>query len=195
MPVGHLDLPQGRPRSADGLAEHCILEMAQGKKQALADLYGQTQGAVYGYALSILKNRADAEDVLQDTYLQLWQSAGSYRPRGKPLAWIFTIARNLAFARLREQKRLVTTAPEDWPEIFAGETPEACEDRLTLSFLMKELSDEERQIVVLHAVAGLRHREIAALMERSLPAILSRYSRAMKKLRSAWEETKKDDKS
>ncbi|MCI8565431.1 MAG: RNA polymerase sigma factor [Lachnospiraceae bacterium] len=194
MPVRHIDLPQGRPRDADDSAEHCILEIAQGKKQALADLYEQTRSAVYSYALSILKNRADAEDVLQDTYLQLWQSAGSYRPQGKPLAWMFTIARNLAFMRLREQKRLAPAEPQDWSEVFAGETPEVCENRLTLRLLMETLSDEERQIVVLHIVAGLRHREIAALLKRSLPAVLSRYSRAMKKLRNAWEEAEKNDK-
>ncbi len=193
MPVRHIDLPQSRPRGTDDSVEHCILEIAQGKKQALADLYEQTRSAVYSYALSILKNKADAEDVLQDTYLQLWQSAGSYRAQGKPLAWMFTIARNLAFTRLREQKRLAA-APEDWSELFAGEAPETCEDRLTLTLLMETLSDEERQIVVLHAVAGLRHREIAHLLKRSLPAVLSRYSRAMKKLRGAWEEAEKNDK-
>lgn len=194
MPVRHIDLPQGRPGSTDDSVEHCILEVAQGKKQALADLYEQTRSAVYSYALSILKNRTDAEDVLQDTYLQLWQSAGSYRPQGKPLAWMFTIARNLAFNRLREQKRLAPAALEDWSELFAGEAPDICENRLTLTLLMETLSDEERQMVVLHAVAGLRHREIAALLKRSLPAVLSRYSRAMKKLRSAWEEAEKNDK-
>ena len=78
--------------------------------------------------------------------------------------------------------------------MFAGETPEVCENRLTLRLLMETLSDEERQIVVLHIVAGLRHREIAALLKRSLPAVLSRYSRAMKKLRNAWEEAEKNDK-
>lgn len=194
MPVGHIDLPQDWPRGADGPVEHCILEVAQGKKQALADLYELTRSAVYSYALSILKNRADAEDVLQDTYLQLWQAAGSYRPQGKPLAWMFTIARNLALAKLREQKRLAPAVPEDWAGLFAGEAPETCEDRLTLTLLMETLSDEERQIVVLHTVAGLRHREIAVLLERSLPAVLSRYSRAMKKLRRAWEEAEKNDK-
>ena len=195
MPVLRMNLSSGPSGGTDDQVENCILKMAQGEKQGLADLYEKTQGAVYGYALSILKNTADAEDVLQDTYLQLWRAAGSYEAQGKPLAWIFTVARNLALQRLRERKRLVTAGPEDWPEIFAGEAKSGWEDRLTLTLLMETLSDEERQIVMLHAVAGLRHRESAALLGLSLTAVLSRYSRAMKKLRNAWKEADEYDKS
>lgn len=194
MPVLRMNLPPGQSGGPDDRVENCILEMARGEKQGLADLYEKTQSAVYGYALSILKNRADAEDVLQDTYLQLWRAAGSYQAQGRPLAWIFTIARNLALQRLREQKRVVTAGPEDWPELFAGEAEDGREDRLTLTLLMEALSDEERQIVMLHAVAGFRHRETAVLMGLSLPAVLSRYSRAMKKLRNAWKEADGYDK-
>lgn len=192
MPVLRMDIPPDSPKETETAIESCILQIAQGEKQALASLYERTRGAVYSFALSILKNTADAEDVLQDTYLQIWRSADRYSSYGKPLAWIFAITRNLALGRLREQKRVVTAGMEDWPETdtaeFAVKSTVDAEDRLMLSSLMQMLSDEERQIVVLHAVAGMRHREIAVLLKRSLPAVLSRYSRAMKKLRNAWKE-------
>ena len=139
--------------------------MSGGDKDALADLYSRTRPAVYGFALSIVKNAHDAEDILHDACLQVWNAAGGYRRQGKPMAWVLTITRNLAISRLREHGR---TEP--------------------LEAVLSALSDEERQIVTLHALTGLRHREIAALLGLPLPTVLSKYSRALKKLQLAWKE-------
>lgn len=178
----------GRSGRQDDIIENCIIKIAAGDQEALAQLYEQTHTAVYGFALSILKNRSDAEDVLQDAYLQIWNSSGSYVPEGKPLAWIFTVTRNLARMRLREQARTVTIAPEDWQTLFDGQ-PEADQtDRLVLTSLLELLSDEERQIVMLHAMTGLKHREIADLLNLKLPTVLSKYRRALKKLQGALKE-------
>lgn len=62
----------------------CIARIAQGSQEALAQLYDRTRPAVYGFALSILKSPHDAEDVLHDAYLQVWNAAGDYRSQGKP---------------------------------------------------------------------------------------------------------------
>lgn len=181
-----MDAPAGRSGGQDAAFEICIMKIAEGDKTALAQLYERTHSAVYGFALSILKNRQDAEDVTHDAYLQVWNAAGGYTPAGKPLAWIFTITRNLALMRLREQAR--TTTVEDW-----GSLPDIApladqEDRLVLTSLLEALSDQERQIVTLHAMTGLKHREIADLLGLRLPTVLSKYSRALKKLRSALKE-------
>ena len=72
-----------------------ILRIARGDTAALETLYRQTSASIYGFALSILRDPTAAEDVMQDTYLTVWTKAGSYVPQGKPLAWVFTIARNL----------------------------------------------------------------------------------------------------
>ena len=56
-------------------------------RTALADLYNRTRPAVYGFALSIVKNAHDAEDILHDACLQVWNAAGGYRRQGKPMAW------------------------------------------------------------------------------------------------------------
>lgn len=174
-------------RQAD-TAEHCITQIARGERRALAQLYEQTHAAVYGFALSILKNRQDAEDVLQDTYVQIWNAAGSYAAAGKPMAWIFTITRNLALMRLREGSRTVPVAPEDWQALFSDEPAVDPADGLMLKLLMETLSDGERQVVMLHVMTGLKHREIADLLGLRLSTVLSRYSRALKKLDQAWKE-------
>ena len=82
-----------------------LARMAGGDKDALADLYHATRDAVFGFALSILKNAHDAEDVLQDTYVALWQAAGDYTALGKPMAFILTVTRSLCLQKLRQHKR------------------------------------------------------------------------------------------
>ena len=61
---------------ADAALEDCIARIAGGDKDALAELYSRTRPAIYGFALSIVKNAHDAEDVLHDAYLQVWNAAG-----------------------------------------------------------------------------------------------------------------------
>lgn len=185
--VNTMPLSERPAKRQDGTIEKYIAELARGDRDAMAALYRQTGSAVYGFALSIVKNRQDAEDVLQDTYIQIWNAACRYTPSGKPLAWIFTITRNLALMRLREQSRTVTMAPEDWQILFADEPAVNQEDRMILSSLMETLSDQERQIVLLHAMTGWKHREIAKLLQLPLATVLSRYNRALKKLRNEWK--------
>lgn len=182
-----MTIPAVSSGEAAGL-DNFISEIAQGSREALAGLYGKTHAAVYGFALSILKNAQDAEDVLQDCYLQIWQGASGYRSQGKPMAWIFTITRRLSLMKLRDRDRTIPMTPEDWQTQFADQPDLTREDRLTLEALLTVLSDEERQIVVLHAFTGLKHRETAALLELPLPTVLSKYNRALKKLRAAMKE-------
>ena len=185
-----LSMSVSAPLSGSGAEEldAQLARIAQGDQEALAHLYNKTRAAVYGFALSLLKNVQDAEDVLQDTFVQVYLSAGQYRSHGKPMAWLITIARNLALSRLREHGKTVTMSPEDWQIQFADLAGSDQDDRLVLESLLQLLSDEERQIVVLHALTGLKHREIAALLELPLPTVLSKYNRALKKLKTAWKE-------
>ena len=176
------------PSPGDGaLLDNCITRIAQGDRDALAALYERTRPAVYGFALSILKNVHDAEDVLQDTYLQVWLAAGSYRSRGKAMAWLMTIVRNLSLDRIRQRQRTEPLDWDGWQERFAGFPAVTAEDRMALTALLTALGDQEREIVTLHALTGLKHREIAALLDLPLATVLSKYSRAMKKLRLAWK--------
>lgn len=183
-----LTAEEERPR--DGL-DALIAGVARGDREALAELYRRTHAAVYGFALSMVKNAADAEDILQDAYLQVWQGAERYRARGKPMAWLMTVTRNLALDRLRERSRTAELPPEDWST--ADDSALTQEDRLTLEALLGLLSGDERQIVTLHALTGLRHREIASLLGLPLPTVLSKYNRSMKKLKLAWKEAEDRD--
>lgn len=160
----------------------CLAKMAQGDTAALAQLYDCTSTAVYSFALSVLKNAQDAQDVLHDCYVAVYSAAADYRSRQKPMAWILTIARNLCLQKLRGRQRETQLPPEDWETHLAVCEAATGEDRMVIRECMGRLSDEERQIVVLHAVAGFKHREIAQTLGLPLPTVLSKYRRAIHKL-------------
>lgn len=170
--------------SALSTVDDALIEgIADGDMEAFRQLYECASGSIYGFALSITKNAHDAEDVLQDTFLTVHRSAAGYQPMGKPMAWILTIARNHARMRLRSNAR--TTGYDD-PQFQSDEALariESVENRILIRELMTALDSEERQIVMLHAASGLKNREIAALLEMPLNTVLSKYHRAIKKLR------------
>lgn len=163
--------------------EECILNMAGGDSGSMAVLYERTKTAVYGFALSIVRNQADAEDVLQDTYVRIYQAADRYKPNGNPMPWIFTIARHLALMKLRERGKQQELPEDESLLVFAKDSQATSEDRVILQVAMTALNEEERQILMLHAVAGLKHREIAQLMGMALSTVLSKYNRTLKKMR------------
>lgn len=168
--------------------EQCLFRIREQDPEALEEFYYRTSTSVYGFALSVLKNAQDAEDVMHDLYLQVWSGAGSYRAAGKPMAWVMTITRNLCLQKLREYRKRSDIPQEDWETYIGGNDKMSPEDKLILTECLKHLSDAERQVVVLYAVSGFKHREIAKLLEMPLSTVLSKYNRAMKKLRKFMEE-------
>ena len=159
--------------------------ISMGDKSALAALYECAKTSIYTYALSMMKTPHDAEDVLQDALLEIWRSAPNYQSMGKPMAWIITITRNICLMRLR-RRRLTADEPLDpsiHEDIISNEPNP--EDRIVIKSCLEELADTEREIVILHAVSGLRHREIAEILKLPLSTVLSKYNRAIKKLRKA----------
>ena len=167
--------PEGR------LEERLLPLVGQGDSEAFEVLYRSTEKAVYALALSILKNAHDAEDIVQETYLKVRAAAHLYVPQGKPLAWLFTITKNLCRDLLRGQSR-TEAAPDGAEDDLRFSYVSDPTDRLVLEAALKALGEEERQVVLLHAASGLKHREIARDLGLPLSTVLSRYSRALKKL-------------
>lgn len=165
--------------------EKLIADVAEGQASALEQLYDSIKTPVYSYALSLTKNAFDAEDVTHDCVVKVYQSSATYKANGKPMAWILTIAKNLCYTKFNAAKKVVDLSEEDWQNMFASRSDMDAEDRLVVSACLKILSDEERQAVVLHAVGGLKHREIAKMTDLSLSTVLSRYNRALDKLKKA----------
>jgi len=175
------------------LLEDALSRIAAGDSDALISLYAHTHAAVYGFALSLLRSVHDAEDVEQETYLRIFSSAARYRAEGKPMAWILTITKRLAVSKLRERTKQPLIAEDSFLHTLCAIPTLDEADRITLRDLLLLLSPEEQQVVLLHALSGLRHREIAELLGSPLTTVLSRYSRAIKKLKTQWKETERHD--
>ena len=167
--------------------QQLLVHIAGGEREALAELYQRTRSAVYGLALSYLKNAQDAQDLTQDVSVQVWDCAEQYRLTGSPMGWLLAVCRNLCLMRLRREERHAALSEEEWDAIPARECGLDADERALLQGALASLADEERRVVLLHAVTGLKHREIAALLELPLPTVLSKYHRALKKMRSFLE--------
>lgn len=157
--------------------------IAENDKVAFEELYLLTHKSVYSFALSILRNHDDALDVLQETYLKIRGAAHLYRPMGKPIAWIFTITRNLAMSKLRTVGKSCYLNEELLEEDLTFSYVTDRDDKLVLQAALTILELEEREIILLHAVSGFKHREIADNLGLSLGTVLSKYHRALEKLR------------
>ena len=167
--------------------QQLLIHIAGGEREALAELYQRTRSAVYGLALSYLKNAQDAQDLTQDVYVRVWDCAEQYRLTGSPMGWLLAVCRNLCLMRLRREERHAALSEEEWDAIPARECGLDADERALLQGALAVLGEEERCVVPLHAVTGLKHREIAALLELPLPTVLSKYHRALKKMRSFLE--------
>ena len=165
--------------------EELLRQIALGSQQAFEDLYRATDSAIYGYALSLMRNHHEAQDVMMDTYLKIRCAAHLYMPMGKPMAWILTITKNIARTKLRSAGRQI---PLDDLEETTPSFDRDSEEAVALEQAMKVLGDQERQILILHAVTGLKHREIAEMLGMPLATVLSKYARSLKKLKKALEE-------
>ena len=171
--------------------EQLLRNVSAGDEEAFRQLYQNTSRSIYSYILSIVKNPQDAEEIMQEVYLKIWTSAGSYQSQGKPLAWMFTISKNLCYMKFREQKHQANIGLDDLEEKEPGEDClqiELAADKMVLYAALEILKEEERQIILLHTSAGLKHREIAASLHMPLATVLSKYNRAMKKLQKYLRE-------
>lgn len=183
---------QRRPALSDADCEGLIQGIAAGDRAAFERFYQLTQRAVYAYALSLTRHPQNAQDVMMDTYLAVRVGAERYRPQGKPLAWVFTIVRNAAAMQYRRGNREAPLEDISEEMLAVEEDPLA---RVALQAALDTLDGEERHVVLLHAVSGLKHREIAAVLGRPLSTVLSKYNRALKKLRRQLEGVEDHEKA
>lgn len=166
------------------IEESLFIDIANGNKEAFTKLYRLTDKAIYAYILSILKNTEDTSDVMQETYLKILSAAHLYQPQGKPLAWMFTIARNLSLMHIRNNAKHQKVEPLELENRWDLSYIEHTDDRLVLEAAFNILNEREHQMILLHAMAGWKHREIAAYMNLSLANTIKTYNRAIKKVKN-----------
>jgi RNA polymerase sigma-70 factor (ECF subfamily) len=163
--------------------ENLFKKIGNDDMEALGKLYDKTERVMYAYILTLAKNHDDTLDILQDTYLKIKSAAHLYKPMGKPLAWMFTIAKNLYLEKIRKEKRVVDLKDEYIENSINLSFVSDPENRMVLETALEVISDEEREIVMMFAVGGMKHKEIARNLDLPLSTELSKYHRALKKLK------------
>jgi RNA polymerase sigma-70 factor (ECF subfamily) len=163
--------------------EAVFTRIAENDMAAFEEFYRLTERSVYAFVLSTLKNHDDALDVVQDTYLKIRAAAHLYQPMGKPMAWVFTIARNLSISKIRNRQKNDSIEIADIENDLNFSYISDQEDQLVLQTALKILSSEETEIILLHAISGFTHREIAKNLDMNLSTVLSKYHRGLKKLK------------
>jgi RNA polymerase sigma-70 factor (ECF subfamily) len=167
--------------------------LAGGDQSALATLYDATSRLVYGLALRILGDPADAEEVTLDVYTQAWRQVGRYdASRGDALTWLLTLTRSRAIDRLRsragsrKREQALDTAAELATEGPDPESQSAYAERARrVRGALSVLSPEQRQVIELAYFEGLTHVEIAERIAQPLGTAKSRIRLGMAKLRDA----------
>ena len=151
--------------------------------------------ALFRSALRLTQNRAEAEDVVQDTWLRAFRSFHRFDPGTNCRAWLFTILRNAFLTRRRRASHDVvadaTTSEETWERVTDADAPiRHPEDALLRSVVhgdvdraLKELPLAHREVVILADLEGLSYREIAQVVECPIGTVMSRLSRGRAQLR------------
>ena len=191
FPAAALFRPRGSA-SEDGMTGgDLIREMAEGDRDAFARFYDRHARQVYPLIARIVRDPADAADVLQEVFWEAWQSAASYDPgRGTPEAWIFMRARTRAIDRVRAVRRRGETfvAPVDERVAAAavdpgGDAAERAEDRDLVLGALGHLPDTQREVLELAYYGGLTQTEIAERLKQPLGTVKTRIRLGLERLR------------
>jgi RNA polymerase sigma factor (sigma-70 family) len=189
---------QDWPEKSHELAQ-LLARSGLGDRRSFAQLYERTSGHLLAVVLRIQRDRALAEDLLQEVYVSVWKAAASFdAARSQPLTWLTHIARNRAIDSLRRaqaQPRLESTTRDDdddrpdAQEAQADDSPGPLDllglasQKRELSACMEKLTPPQRQSVALAFFDGLSHAEVAAQLREPLGTVKSWVRRALNTLK------------
>lgn len=175
-----------------------LADVAAGQQSALEQLYQCTSAQLFGLALRILGKQEWAEDVLQETYLNIWRFAGDYQAGlSAPMTWMGTILRNRALDYLRrakvEREDTHQELDETLAEILASDTPNpeqllnSSQNAQALAHCLEDLEQKQRQAISLAYLKDMSHVELATLLAVPLGTVKSWIRRGLDKLRGCLE--------
>jgi RNA polymerase sigma-70 factor (ECF subfamily) len=184
-----------QPGAASVPDEVLMKDISRRRHEALAELYGRHSKRLRATIDGVVHEEAEADDVLQEIFLQVWEEAGRYSSQaGKPLGWMVTIARRRAIDRLRRrqaysrvrdryEKRVMQDSQS--PRRDAAQTLVLNDLRHFLRKNIRALPRFQREVVELSFFMGMSHREIAAATHAPLGTVKTRLELGMQKLTHA----------
>jgi RNA polymerase sigma-70 factor (ECF subfamily) len=177
--------PEKEPESDVALL-HAV---ARGDEEALARLYDQYRVILFSVLVRILNSREEAEDVLQEVFLQVWRRAKDFdEERGRPFTWLITLARSRAIDRIRQlsaRQRLADSAAQNTPDEASDAVSDTLhsEQREIVARALATLPEEQRRTLDLAYFEGLTQSEIAEKLSTPLGTVKTRMRSGMTKLR------------
>lgn len=182
----------------DQQAEILLLQKTgRGDRASFEQLYERFSGILYTTVLRVLNDQKEAEDVLQDVFIQIWEKAELYNPeRGKPFTWALTLTRNKAIDRLRSlqrRSRLNNQVEKETGVANQIHQPNSADevDALQKGVLVRDavmrLSQDQREAIEMAFFGGLTQNEIAIRLHQPLGTVKARIRRGMMRLKDLIE--------
>ena len=170
-----------------------LARITKRERVAFEQLYTRYSNILYATAMKFLKEDADAQDVVQDVFIQIWDKAKLYDPaKGKPLTWALTMTRNRSIDRIRAIQRRTRLRDDFEKETVADESAgirealsgvDASERTQILRDAVARLSPEQRKVIDLAFFGGLTQSEIADRLGEPLGTVKARARRGLMKLK------------
>ena len=183
---GRLNLPMPR------IENEIWTRIKDGDSAALGELYDGFAAAMFSLSLEILRDRWEAEEVIQDVFSYLWRKPEAFSPdKGKFSSWLLVLTRNRSIDRYRSRKRridrtesddILSSRSDQTQRDAAGEAVSS-DERAHLRLAFSELPEEQRKALELSYFGGMNHVEISELLDLSLGTVKSRIRLGVEKLR------------
>ena len=176
---------------SEELQAELLRRIATQDREALARFYDETSGVLFSTAVRILGDAPEAEEVIQDVFLQIWNKAATFDGTlGVPFQWALAITRNRCIDRLRIRKRksllmgeLTEAATVEAAASTGGQERLSGDEVTAVRSAVKDLPAEQRQAIEMAFFGGMTHHEIAEMLKQPLGTIKARIRRGMLKLR------------
>lgn len=173
---------------------HFVQRLKDKDPSAMDELVSGYGGKIYGLALKLLKNQHDAEDIVQDTLLKVFEKLDTFRGESALSSWIYRIALNFSYMKIRKGSRNMCTSIEEHMPNFErngmhlypiGSWADKADDKLLRKEMkshivknIEELSEKYRTVLVMRDIQGLSASEVAEITEMTVSAVKSRLHRA-----------------
>ena len=169
--------------------DEALQGLAEGNMDGLVTIYNKLGRRIFMLAFSILRDKEAAEDIMQDTFIKIATEARTYNKNSNAVAFILTVTRNLSLNLLAKRRREAKNESsidsfDDIVDHSNGLSSASIASIPELSLL----DDDERQIVVMKLDAGMKHKDIGAVLSISEDASQKRYRRALEKLKSYYKK-------
>lgn len=174
-----------------------LIRTGQGDSESLRQLYQRFGGVLFSTAYRVLNNAKDAEDVVQEAFVQIWDKASLFDlRRGKPLTWAMTLTRNKAIDRLRRVQRRtrlhdeMATETAVWEQTHERDSSDVAASHDTQRIVRNaviQLSPDQRRAIELAFFGGMTQHEVAKKLGEPLGTVKARIRRGMMKLRTVIE--------